>query len=208
MMLPPKEGFMFRTILGALPLVLIAGATTAEAHGLHASLSDLVRQSDRIVVAKVEGIQSAFEEHTVAVRDGQPITGKFVFTYVEIRPTEHIVGAPTETITVRLLGGVHPGGSAITTYLDAPSLSSAEAVLLFLEQVPERGPDNQTVHQIAFHRAGKFRVEGEGTDASVVRSLPNAELKIDPREEIGAGPIDLSRMRTLIQSERAARGRD
>ena len=85
MMLPPKEGFMFRTILGALPLVLIAGATTAEAHGLHASLSDLVRQSDRIVVAKVEGIQSAFEEHTVAVRDGQPITGKFVFTYVEIR---------------------------------------------------------------------------------------------------------------------------
>ncbi len=197
---------MYRHTIWALSLLLIVGAKGVEAEGISASLSDLVRQSDKVVIGKVERIQSAIENHTVAVRDGQPITGRFVFTYVEIGPTEYLVGTPTEKVTVRLLGGVHPGGAKFTTYADAPSLSNAEKVLLFLEKVPERGPNNETVHQVAFHRAGKFRVEGEGADARVVRPLPNRGLKIDSREGIGDGPINLNQMKGLIQNERARNG--
>ena len=192
---------MYRHTLGALCVVSLAGAGLAEAEGISASLSDLVRQSDRVVVGRVESMQTVIEVHVASVKDGQPITGRFVFTYVDLVPTEHLVGAPSDTLTVRLLGGVHPGGTKFTTYPDAPAVSSTERVLLFLKGVPERGPDNEMVHQIAFHRAGKFRVEGDGANARLVRPLPNSGLEIDPQEGIGEGPIDLDRMRALIRDE-------
>ena len=60
------------------------------------------------------------------------------------------------------------------------------------------------MHQIAYHRAGKFRVEGEGAEARLVRPLPNSSLKIDPSEGIDESPILLMRMKVLIRAERTS----
>jgi len=82
-------------------------------------------------------MRRAIENHVVHTKDGQPIMGRFIFTYVDLTPSEHIVGNAVSTVTVRLLGGVHPDGTKLTTYAQAPSLSSAEQVLLFLEETPD-----------------------------------------------------------------------
>ena len=74
---------------------------------------------------------------------------------------------------------------------------------MFLAETPERGPNEELVHQIAYHRAGKFRVEGEGAAARLVRDLPNSELAIDASEGIGEAPIPLEKMKALIRTERA-----
>ena len=170
--------------------------------GDSATLEALVERADRITVGEVGAMQRVIEDHVVHTEDGEPITGKFIFTYVDLAPSEHIVGEAVSTVTVRLLGGLHPDGTKVTTYAQAPSLASEEKVLLFLEEAPERGPNEALVHQIAFHRAGKFRVGGEGEDAPLVRDLPNSELGIDPTEGIGEDPIPLNRMKELIQAAR------
>ncbi len=193
---------MYSRIICTIALWLI-GVGGVSAQGVSASLSELVDRADRVVIGEVGTMRNVIERQVVQTRDGQPIMGTFVFTYVELIPAEHVVGTPVGKMTVRLLGGVHPGGSKFTTYAEAPSISSAEKVLLFLEKTPERGPDQEIVHQIAYHRAGKFRVEGEGSSARVVRSLPNSSLKIDQSEGIGEEPIPLERMKQLILSERA-----
>ena len=161
-----------------------------------ATLEALLESADRVTVGEVGAMQRVIEDQVVQTKDGEPITGKFIFTYVNLTPSEHIVGGEVSTLTVRLLGGVHPDGSKITTYAQAPSLSSEEQVLLFLKEAPERGPNEALVHQIAFHRAGKFRIEGEGNDARLVRPLPNSSLG----EGIGEAPITLGQMKELIQA--------
>ena len=192
---------MHHRIIGAMVLALV-GTKEIGAEGISATLSELVDGADRITVGDVSAMRRVIENQVVHTRNGEEITGKFVFTYVDVTPTEHIVGGQMSTVTVRLLGGVHPDGTKVTTYLQAPSLSSEEKVLLFLKQAPERGPNQEVVHQIAYHRAGKFRVEGEGAEARLVRPLPNSSLKIDPSQGIGESPILLSRMKQLIQAER------
>ena len=47
------------------------------------------------------------------------------------------------------MGGLHPDGTKVTTYLQAPSLSSEEKVMLFLKQTPERGRLVLPVHHMA-----------------------------------------------------------
>ena len=168
-----------------------------------ATLASLTQRADRITVGHVGTMRRVLEDHVVHAQQGQPINGTFVFTYVELTPTEHLVGDAVSTVTVRVLGGLHPDGTKFTTYADAPSLSSEERVLVFLEATPERGPDAELVHQIAYHRAGKFRVEGEGTSARLVRDLPNSALAIDASEGVGEGPIPLEKMRALIRAARA-----
>ena len=168
-----------------------------------ATLESLTEHADRITLGQVGTMRRVLENHVVHTQQGQPITGTFVFTYVDLTPTEHIVGDSVGTVTVRVLGGLHPDGSKFTTYADAPSLASEEQVLVFLEETPERGPNEELVHQIAYHRAGKFRVEGEGAAARLVRDLPNSALEIDASEGIGENPIPLEKMKALIRAERA-----
>lgn len=165
-----------------------------------ATLEALLERADLVTVGAVGAMQRVIEDQVVQTRDGEPITGKFIFTYVDLTPSEHLVGGEVGTVTVRLLGGLHPDGTKITTYAQAPSLSSKEQVLLFLAEAPERGPNAELVHQIAYHRAGKFRIEGEGADARLVRPLPNSLLGLDPSEGIGEEPILLDRMKELIQA--------
>ena len=167
-----------------------------------ATLEALLELADRVTVGEVGAMQRVIEDQVVQTKDGEQITGKFIFTYVDLTPSEHLVGGEVSAVKVRLLGGVHPDGTKITTYAQAPSMSSEEKVLLFLEEAPERGPNAELVHQIAFHRAGKFRIEGEGADARLVRDLPNSLLDIDPSEGIGEDPIPLDRMKELIQAAR------
>ena len=192
---------MHHRIIGAMILALVA-ARGIGAEDRSATLGELVDGADRIAVGDVGAMRRVIEEQVVHTKDGEEITGTFIFTYVDVTPTEHIVGGQVGTVTVRLLGGLHPDGTKVTTYLQAPSLSSEEKVLLFLKQTPERGPNREVVHQIAYHRAGKFRVEGEGAASRLVRPLPNSSLKIDPSQGIDESPILLSRMRELIQAER------
>ena len=192
---------MHHRTIGALTLALV-GVQGISAEDSSATLSQLVDGADRIAVGDVGTMRRVIEDQVVHTKDGQEITGKFIFTYVNVTPTEHIVGGQVSTVTVRLLGGLHPDGTKVTTYLQAPSLSSEEKVLLFLKEAPERGPNREVVHQIAYHRAGKFRVEGEGATARLVRPLPNSSLKIDPSQGIDESPILLSRMKQLIQAER------
>lgn len=192
---------MYYRIIGAVALSLI-GVRGISAEESSARLSELVNQADRIIVGEVNAMRRVLEEQVVQTKDGEQIMGKFVFTYVDLTPSEHIVGGKVGTVTVRLLGGLHPDGTKVTTYAQAPSLSSEEKVLLFLKEIPERGPNQELVHQIAYHHAGKFRVEGEGAAARLVRPLPNSSLKIDPSEGIDESPILLTRMRELIQAER------
>lgn len=161
-----------------------------------ATLEALLELSDRVTVGEVGTMHRVIEDQVVQTKDGEQVTGKFIFTYVDLAPSEHIVGEAVSTVTVRLLGGLHPDGTKVTTYAQAPSMSSEEKVLLFLEEVSERGPSNELVHQIAFHRAGKFRIEGKGDDARLVRPLPNSSLGI---EGIGEDPISLDQMKELIQ---------
>lgn len=183
-------------------ILALVGVKGISAEDSSATLSELVSGADRIAVGDVGTMRRVIEEQVVHTKDGEEITGKFIFTYVDVTPTEHIVGAQVSTVTVRLLGGLHPDGTKVTTYLQAPSLSSEEKVMLFLKQAPERGPNREIVHQIAYHRAGKFGVEGEGAAARLVRPLPNSSLKIDPAQGIDESPILLSRMKQLIQAER------
>ena len=192
---------MHHRIIGAMILALV-GVKGIGAEDSSATLGELVDGADRIAVGDVGAMRRVIEEQVVHTRNGEEITGKFIFTYVDMTPTEHIVGDQVSTVTVRLLGGVHPDGAKVTTYLQASSLSSEEKVLLFLKRTPEPGPNQEVVHQIAHHRAGKFRVEGEGAGARLVRPLPNSSLKIDPSQGIGDSPILLSRMKELIQAER------
>ncbi|MCY3734995.1 MAG: hypothetical protein OXG13_01260 [Gemmatimonadaceae bacterium] len=192
---------MHHRTIGAMILALVA-AKGISAEDSSATLSELVDGADRIAVGDVGTMRRVIEDQVVHTKDGEEITGKFIFTYVNVTPTEHIVGGQVSTVTVRLLGGLHPDGTKVTTYLQAPSLSSEEKVLLFLKEAPERGPNQEVVHQIAHHHAGKFRVEGEGATARLVRPLPNSSLKIDPSQGIDESPILLSRMKQLIQAER------
>ena len=192
---------MHRRPVVALILALV-GVRGISAEESSATLSELVSGADRIAVGDVGTMRRVIEDQVVHTKDGEEITGKFIFTYVDVTPTEHIVGDQVSTVTVRLLGGLHPDGTKVTTYLQAPSLSSEEKVMLFLKQTPERGPNREVVHRIAYHRAGKFRVEGEGAAARLVRPLPNSSLKIDPSQGIDESPILLSRMKQLIQAER------
>ena len=192
---------MYYRLIGAVVLSLIIARGISAEEG-SATLSELMARADRIIVGEVGAMRRVLEEQVVQTKDGEPIMGKFVFTYVDLMPAEHLVGSTVGTVTVRLLGGLHPDGTKVTTYAQAPSLSSEEKVLLFLQEAPERGPNQELVHKIAYHRAGKFRVEGEGAAAHLVRPLPNISLKIAPSEGIDESPILLTRMRALIQAER------
>lgn len=58
------------------------------------------------------------------------------------------------------------------------------------------------MHQIAYHQAGKFRIEGEGAAAHLVRPLPNSSLGFASSAGIGEAPIPLTRMKELIQAAR------
>ena len=139
---------MHHRTIGAMILALVA-AKGISAEDSSATLSELVDAADRIAVGDVGTMRRVIEEQVVHTRDGEEITGKFIFTYVDVTPTEHIVGGQVSTVTVRLLGGLHPDGTKVTTYLQAPSLSSEEKVLLFLKQAPERGPNQEVVHSSA-----------------------------------------------------------
>ena len=193
---------MYHRITAAVILGLLGGRPIS-AEEVSPTLSMLVEQADRITVAEVDAMRRAIEEKAVHTKNGQQIMGKFVFTYVDLEPSEHVTGSAVSTVTVRLLGGIHPDGTKFTTYPGAPALSSEERVLLFLKEIPDAGSNQQPLYRIAYDRGGKFRVEGEGQAARLVRPLPNHSLAIDPGEGIGEDPIPLARMKQLIQAELA-----
>ena len=150
-------------------------------------------------------MRRAMESQHVATLEGQQLEGKFVFTYVEVDPQEQLFGAQAEKLTVRVLGGIHPSGRRFTTYVDAPALATDERALLFLEMVPERGPNGEDLHQIVRHRAGKFHVADTERGAVVSRDIPNSSLAIDATEGISAAPIPLDQIRRLIGTELSKR---
>ena len=91
-----------------------------------ATLEALLELADRVTVGEVGAMHRVIEDQVVQTKDGEQITGKFIFTYVDLTPSEHIVGDAVGTVMVRLLGGLHPDGTKFTTYADAPSISSEE----------------------------------------------------------------------------------
>jgi hypothetical protein len=189
-----------RHLLASVPL-LICSVCSVWAEGHSATLAELVRDADCVAIGKVGIAQSTVEDQPVSTLNGQVLSGRFVFTYTEVQPVEHLVGESSGALTVRVLGGLHPGGRRFTTYIDAPALPSGSTVLAFLQRVPERGPQGQTVYQVCRHQAGLFMVAGEGPQAAVSRPLPNSELGLDPIEGIGEGPVPLDTMKRLISAE-------
>ena len=69
-----------------------------------ATLESLTEHADRITLGQVGTMRRVLEDHVVHTQQGQSITGTFVFTYVDLTPTEHIVGDSVGTVTVRVLG--------------------------------------------------------------------------------------------------------
>ena len=194
---------MHHRIIGAMVLALV-GTKEIGAEGISATLSELVDGADRITVGDVSAMRRVIENQVVHTRNGEEITGKFVFTYVDVTPTEHIVGGQMSTVTVRLLGGVHPDGTKVTTYLQAPSLSSEEKVLLFLKQAPEArsqpggGASNRLppCRQVPRRRRGRRGAPGAPPAQQLAedRSEPGHRREPDPAVEDEA--VDPSRTDT------------
>ena len=93
---------MYYRIIGTVVLSLI-GARGISAEESSATLSELVTQADRITVGDVGTMRRVIEDQIVQTKDGEQITGKFIFTYVDLTPSEHIVGSDVSIVTVRLL---------------------------------------------------------------------------------------------------------
>ena len=73
-----------------LALVGVKGISAEESS---ATLSELVDGADRIAVGDVGTMRRVIEEQVVHTKDGEEITGKFIFTYVDVTPTEHRRGS-------------------------------------------------------------------------------------------------------------------
>ena len=82
---------MHHRTMGAMILALVA-AKGISAEDSSATLSELVDGADRITVGDVSAMRRVIENQVVHTRNGEEITGKFIFTYVDLTPTEHIVG--------------------------------------------------------------------------------------------------------------------
>ena len=101
---------MYRQLVCA-GVFLALGAKEVTAEGISGTLSELVNRADRVVIGEVGKIESVIETQTVTIRNGQPILGKFLFTYVDLAVTEHLIGDHSEKVKVRLVGGIHPDGA-------------------------------------------------------------------------------------------------
>ena len=98
---------MYHRVTAVVILGLLGGRPIS-AEEVSPTLSMLVEQADRITVAEVDTMRRAIEQKAVHTKNGQQIMGKFVFTYVDLEPSEPVTGSAVSTVTVRLLGGHSP----------------------------------------------------------------------------------------------------
>ena len=159
----------------------------------------MVEQSDRILVGRLGSFQSVKER--IAIND-QGDFGNFVYTYVDVTPTEHIKDdlPAGQKVRLKLLGGrIGKYGYFVP---GSPSLYSSEKVMLFLHR---RGssPDDAPLYGIEGAKYGVFHISegGEEEVASRQQGISNDSLGIGPSEGIGEDPIPLAKLKGLIAKE-------
>lgn len=165
-------------------------------------LSRLVEQSTRVVRGRVQLAETALE--TVPLNPHGDVA-KIVFTYVELEPTEHLVGEPVSRLTFRLIGG-RLGASAVV-YDEAPAVQSGEDVLLFLR--PSRVPRSSTgepVYFVPHARYGKFGVTTVDGVLTASRSVSNRSLGPIDGVDAESQSVPLQDLRTLVAQEARALG--
>lgn len=179
--------------------VLLLRSTFVTAEVPVPSLKALVQSSDRIV-ADVIRIGETVEETVNLNPEGDP--ARIVCTYLEIEPTEHLKGTPTEKLTVRLLGGFINGYAIIDA--DAPPIVDGEQAMLFLakSEMPKKGSSDE-VYRLPYAIYGKFRIEEKDSQRVVKLPLPAQTLGITDGSGT-ANVLEYARLRELVEHEKGA----
>jgi hypothetical protein len=149
------------TATDAPPADLLPAADTTLALAL--SLGDMADQADVIAIGNVVDSRSMWVDRSLV-------------TLVNVTVGESLKGAPGETLTVVVPGGVDANRKIpiAMTYPGAPRLSPGENVFLFLNADSEVGGG----YNITGFSQGKFSiVEGDDGEPMVSRDLTQVSLK-------------------------------
>ena len=151
-----------------IPLVL-AMPVSHGATAVQLDLPALVHHSDVIVIAQVQDTSTSLES------DGR------VYTTVELRTDEPLLGHPAKQFKLRQVGGVDPDTGIGTHAPGLPHLTPGERVFLFLE---ERSA-NLVLTGLA---QGKFTI-AQGPDGATDYVIPRTPgLRTIPRRDDDASP--------------------
>jgi hypothetical protein len=148
------------TATDAPPTDLVAASDTTLALAL--SIGDMTSQADVIAIGNVVDTRSMWVDQSLV-------------TLVNVAVGETLKGAPGETLTVVVPGGVDANRKIpiAMTYPGAPRLTPGEGVFLFLNANGEVGG-----YDITGFSQGKFSiVEGEDGQPLVSRDLTRVSLK-------------------------------
>lgn len=179
-----------RTALAAAALLLFILAGPASAQTPDTLAASLGASSPLVVTGRVVGMDSRWDA-----------TVRAIYTYITVRVTEQLKGAPVEsTVVIKQLGG--QVGTIALQVGDQASYAIGEDVLVFLAVRPRDG----TLYPAGFE-LGKWRLM---TD--IASGQPRAVPSVSLRSESGlAGPataapsqgLDLSTMRAIVAASPA-----
>lgn len=180
---------MLRLAPAAVLLVALSAPALARATVmLEASIDDLARESDTVVLGKVRSTEGRLSGD-----------GKRIFTYVTVEVAEAWKGEPGKTVEVRVPGGVHGEFGQIVQ--GAPRFTGGEEVVIFLRRVSA----GSQLFQVSGLAQGKLRVEREPDREPVampdLRGLEltrSAEEPAFPAKPVA--PIPVAELRSRVEA--------
>ncbi|MEW6750456.1 MAG: hypothetical protein AB1505_05695 [Candidatus Latescibacterota bacterium] len=189
--------------LATVPAALLWYGSGASAGTPAPSLEALVRASERIVVGRIR-IGKSVEEVLNLNPEGDP--ARIVCTYIEVAASEHLKGEPTDSLTVRLLGGYAAGYAVIDA--DAPPVVDGEQVMLFLAQSDTPRLDSGApAFYLPYARYGKVRVVEQSGQRLAVLPTSAAAFGLVPQPG-SANVVAYDRLRALVEAQVALEERD